>query len=492
MAVSNQKRHRLSKSKKREVRKRQARKARQTRQLLHRHYDHLPQHARSFWELFSPCFRRPTFLRFAMLAVAAILTVGPHTVSNLLRTLGLLAPGDPSSFHRFFSARRWSLLALGHRLASWILDRLVPTGPVLLAADDTVDEHPGDHVYGKGCHRDAVRSSHHHTAFRWGHKWLVVFVLVDVPGATRKWALPVFVVLVHSKKVDEAEGRRHKRPAQLLFQAVLVLKRWFPNREFILTADGGFACHQLTSKLAKRTGKITYVSRFYGNAALYDPPPPVQYKANGKRATAGRSRVKGAKQDSPEQVVAKTEKRTRLSVGWYGGEMRRVAVVSGTGQWYKAAQGLVAVRWVFVQDVSGTHRDEYFYSTQVGMSAKQIIETYTQRWNVETTFQEMRSSLGLERTRGWKKETVLRVAPCLFGLYSVVVCLYLLTPAKYKEKAGVQWCGKRAGTFSDALRAVRKWLWVEAIFSCAGQKACFETLPEDFQDLVLNGLAPAA
>ena len=125
-------------------------------------------------------------------------------------------------------------------------------------------------------------------------------------------------------------------------------------------------------------------------------------------------------------------------------------------------------------------------------TVKQIIETYTQRWNVETTFQEMRSSLGLERTRGWKKETVLRVAPCLFGLYSVVVCLYLLTPAKYKEKAGVQWCGKRAETFSDALRAVRKWLWVEAIFSCAGQKACFETLPEDFQDLVLNGLAPAA
>src|SRR5919198_3267323 len=177
MRLSSQRRRRLSKSKRRELRVRQAGKAREARLHLRRHYANLPREAHSFFESLSSVFRRPSFLRFAILLLATVLTVGSHTVANVLRTVGLLAPGDPSSYHRFFSCRRWSLLALGRRLADWILDHLVPTGPVYLAADDTVAEHPGDKVYGKGCHRDAVRSSHSYTAFRWGHKWLVVFVL---------------------------------------------------------------------------------------------------------------------------------------------------------------------------------------------------------------------------------------------------------------------------------------------------------------------------
>jgi hypothetical protein len=492
MAVSSGKRRRLSKSKRREVRQRQARRARQSREQLRQHFDNLPAHLRSFLETFSTVFRRPTFFRFALLLLAGLLTVGGHNVSNLLRTLGAVAPGDPSSYHRFFSARRWSLAALGRRLLGWILDRLVPQGPVFLAADDTVDEHPGDKVYGKGCHRDAVRSSKSYTAFRWGHKWLVVFVLVAIPGASRLWALPVFVVLCHSEKEDKKNARRHQTPAQRLLQVVLLLRRWFPDREFILAADGGFASHELTSRLVRLAEHSSYVSRFYANAALYDPPPPVEYKANGKRAKPGQPPVKGKKRDTPEQVVAATPQRRRLKVAWYGGETRQVEIVSGTGHWYKAGQGLVEVRWVFVQDKTGTHRDEYFYSTDVTMTPQDIIQAYTRRWNVETTFQEMRSYMGLETTRGWKQETVLRAAPCLFGLYSVVVCLYLLTPAKYKAKAGLHWPGKENLTFSDALRAVRQWLWVEGIFHAAGQKDCFDNLPEDFQDLVLNGLAPAA
>src|SRR5205085_1491019 len=115
---------------------------------------------------------------------------------------------------------RWSPIALARQLAGWILDRLVPPGPVYLAADDTVAEHPGDKVYGKGCHRDAVRSSHRYPAFRWGHKWLVVFVLVAIRGATRLGALPVFVILCHSEKEDTKHGRRHRTPAQRLFQAM--------------------------------------------------------------------------------------------------------------------------------------------------------------------------------------------------------------------------------------------------------------------------------
>ncbi len=129
-------------------------------------------------------------------------------------------------------------------------------------------------------------------------------------------------------------------------------------------------------------------------------------------------------------------------------------MVSGVGQWYKSGEGLVAVRWVFVHDVTGTHRDGYFMTTDVGMTATAVIETYTSRWNLETTFQEMRSGLGLETTRGWKERTVLRVAACLFGMYTLVAALYSRLPRRYVGRWAVSWPGKRDVTFGDAQTAV--------------------------------------
>ncbi len=440
--------------------------------------------------LFAPAFSSSVFPRAQLLAVACILTVGSCTLANLLRTLGCLAPGHSSAYRRLFSQRRWSLFALGRALLGWILDHLVGPGPVYLAGDDTVAEHPGDHVYGKGCHRDAVRSSHSFTAFRWGHKWLVLAVLVRLPGTNRPWALPFFVVLCHSVKEDQKHNRRHKTTTQVLAQMLLVLSRWFPERSFVLAADGAFACHELAKLCARPRYRLSLVSRFYANAALYDKPAEVKLTAKGKKPV-GRPRVKGAKRDTPEQAVAKAKDRQRLRVDWYGGGRRDVEVVSDTGQWYKAGQGLVAVRWVYVHDLSGTHRDEYFFSTDGNLSAKDLIAIYVRRWNLETTFQEMRSYVGLETTRGWKKQTVLRVEPCLFGMYSVIVCLASQMPGKYRRR-GVEWEGKEEMTFSDAMTGVRKWLWREWVFAAAGCGNALANLPGRFQEVILNGLAPAA
>jgi Archaeal putative transposase ISC1217 len=181
-----------------------------------------------------------------------------------------------------------------------------------------------------------------------------------------------------------------------------------------------------------------------------------------------------------------------LRVAWYGGGRRDVEVVTGTAHWYQAGQPLVAVLWVWVHDCTGTHRDEYFFTTDVRWTAAQVIETYTGRWNLETTFQELRSYLGLETTCGWTERTVLRVAPCLFGLYTVVAALYLQLPARRRVGGLLAWAGKEDVTFSDALTAVRRWLWVEWVFAIPGHGAAFAKLARPFQQLLLAGLAPAA
>lgn len=431
-------------------------------------------------------FRRRTYERFAVLLLAAILTTGCRTILNLLRTVDGLAPGHPSSYHRVFSHRRWSLWRLGRALAGYILQRWLPTGTVTVAGDDTVTEHRGAKVYGKGCHRDAVRSTRSYTAFRWGHKWVVLALLVQFPFASRPWALPVLVALYRSEAWNAEHGRRHKTPAQLLRQLLAVLCRWFPERRFVCVADSTYASHELARFAARHQRRLALVSHFYPDARLYEPPPPVR----GKRGP-GRPPQKGAKLPTPQEVVAARRRRQRLNVTWYGGGRRDIAVVTGTGLWYRSGEGLVAVRWVYVHDRSGTHRDEYFFTTELSLTAQAVVETYTGRWNIETTYQELRAYLKVDKTRGRKEQTVLRVTPCLFGLYSVVALWYADLPRRWRGQRAVARPDKEAVTFSDAITAVRRWLWSEWVFANPAHKGAFAKFPRRLRNTLLRGLAPA-
>src|SRR4051794_40296083 len=358
----------------RKHRTRMTHKARAARRKLERIHQAVPAPARALFDCLAGAFTRPTFLRFLVLALATILTIGGRTVCNLLRTLGAFAPGHSSSYHRVFCKRRRSSWRLAKGLAGWVSHHLVPSGRVFLAGDDTVEEHPGDHVFGKGCHRDPVRSTHSYTAYRWGHKWVVLSVLVRFPFTRRQWAPPLLVALYRSEADNHKAGRRHKTPARLLRQLCCVLLRWFRQRQFVLSGDNNYGSHELARFAARRRGRLHLVSKFYPDANLVEPPPPY--------SGGGRPRVKGKGLAKPEQVVADA-RRTKLQVAWYGGGQRDVEVVTGTGHWYKSGQGLVEVRWVFVHDLTGSHRDEYFMTTEVGMSAREVIETYVGRWNEE-------------------------------------------------------------------------------------------------------------
>jgi hypothetical protein len=135
-------------------------------------------------------------------------------------------------------------------------------------------------------------------------------VLVKFPCATRPWALPVWVALSRDPEGDQAPGTRHKTPAQLARLLLARLIRWFPARQCIFVGDTGDGTRE-TARFCSTYGRhLTWVSKFYGEAALYEPPPP------RTPSPRGRPRVKGQKLASPHAVVANTAERTRLTVAW--------------------------------------------------------------------------------------------------------------------------------------------------------------------------------
>lgn len=432
----------------------------------------------------SAAFADSVFAKFMTLLQGAVLTTGGRTVSRILRLVGSMADGHPSSFHRVLSHRRWSMWALARVLAEYIVSAFHHTGWIRLAGDETVTEHTGKKVFGKGRHRDAKRSTHSYTAHLWGHKWVVLAILVDVPGARRPWALPVLIALYRNKKDNEALGRRHKTATDLMRQLLCVMLRWFPGRKFVFSGDGAYGTHALTEFAHRHRKHLILISRFHPDASLYAAPPKPS-------KTRGRPRVKGKKQSSPEAVVKRAKRRKKLRVTWYGGESRRVEIVTGTGHWYRAGAGTAEVRWVHVHDLTGTHRDEYFYTTDVRLSAKQVIEYFTGRWSIEVAFQEVRAYLGVETTRGWSRQTVLRAEPCLFGLYTVVALWYAALPDTTRQESVVRWAGKACVTFSDAVTLVRRDLWRHWIFENPDFKPVVEKLSPRQQRQLLRAITLA-
>lgn len=445
----------------------------------------IPQAVQSLLDGFSNEFSSSVWQRFVSLLTAAIMVRGRRTIWRLLCWSGVRVTGHFSSFHRVFSHRRWSSHALAKRLAWAVVARFVPEGPLELVGDDTVSQHRGENVYGKGCHRDAVRSSHQHLVHRWGHKWVVLALRVRVPGAKRTWALPMLVALYRTPQASHQAGVVHKTPPKLMRGLLAVWMRWFPLRTTVFAGDGGFASHELAGFVSRHQNRLTLVSKFPPQAVLHDRPPQ---RMPGQ---SGRPRVVGKRLPSPQDVVASTNKRRRLTVKWYGGGTRRIEVVSGVGHWYRQGQGLVLVRWVYVRDLTGDHRDEYFFSTEIRMSVKRIVETFVGRWDIEVTFEEMREHLGLKTTRGRCRNTVLRVEPCLFGLYSLIVYWFVHLPKRNRETIHVAWVGKTSLTFSDALASVRYNAWDDYLFQQPHQNRPYEKLTAHKKNTILKALALA-
>jgi DDE superfamily endonuclease len=89
-----------------------------------------------------PAFSTRKYHRFLVLVLAAVPTPGRQTVTDVLRTARKKALGPLSSSGQVFSQRRWAASALTRLLITYLLDDVVPSGPVLLAGDDTIAEHP--------------------------------------------------------------------------------------------------------------------------------------------------------------------------------------------------------------------------------------------------------------------------------------------------------------------------------------------------------------
>jgi hypothetical protein len=442
---------------------------------------------------FAPLFSERVFRHVQVLLAGTILAPGKRTVSSALRAMGLGHEKRFHRYHRVLSHASWSSVKASRILLRSLMEVFVAEGdPLVVGIDETLERRYGKKIAAKGIYRDPVRSTHENFVKSSGLRWVCVMLLVEVPWASRVWALPFLCVLAPSERYAAKRGKRHKKITEWAWQLLLVVRRWYPQREIVAVADRAYASLKLLSRCRSLSKPVTFITRLRLDAALYEPAPP---RRPGQR---GRPRLKGERLPNLSAVADDPCTLWKLTTitNWYGSGERMVEIASETAVWYSTGLFAVPIRWVLIRDPKGEFKTQALLCTDLDADPQKILSWYVMRWQLEVTFQEMRRHLGFETQRQWSDLAICRTTPALLGLFSLVT-LFAHRNRRMIEAAGAfrrqaAWYHKSLPTFADALALVRKELWVQQPFY--GSLAETETIkvPRAFVERLTEAVCYAA
>lgn len=439
---------------------------------------HLPPSFLGWLAPFLTAFSRRTRSTTAALATGALLAVGPRTVTNCLRALGLAEHPSFTAFHRVLNRNTWSGLVLARTLLHMVVAAFAPSGPIIIGLDHTLERRRGPHIGPAGRFYDASRRADMPKPTSRGLRWLSAMVLVEVPFAGRVWGLPVLTALTPSKAWSERQGLRHRTVTEWARMVLLTLRRWLPNRSIVAVMDGEFAALELLHALRPSMAVIT---RMRKDARLFDPPSHDEDKP-------GRPARKGARQPLLSARIADPATRWLRAVQFSRTSWRSagwIEYASGTALWHHGGKPIVPILWVLVRYPDGRREPEAFLCTDTSADPRDVLDCFNRRWAVETTYEEARAHLGMETQRQWSDPAIFRTTPVLLGLYSVVT-LYV---HQHAERLALSprraaWYPKPAVTFADAIARLRQHLWFERIVTSAAGTDITEPISPAIQRII--------
>jgi len=437
---------------------------------------------------FAPLFSARLWPQVQLLVVGAVLSPGKRTVTAALRVLGLADDPRFGTFHRLLSRAHWSSLQASRVLLGLLLTTFVPSGPLVLGLDDTIERRTGAKISAKGIYRDPVRSSHGHFVKASGLRWLSLMLLTPIPWASRIWACPFLTALVPSQRYNEERGHQHKSLMDWARQMLRVVQRWCPGRPLIVVADSAYASIAWLHNL-QQGHPITVITRLRLDAALYDPAPERQV------GQMGRPRLKGDRLRTLASLVQDPKTRwERICLDrWYGETHREVEIVSQSAVWYHNGLPPHPIRWVLVRDPQGKFSTQALLCTDLLQTPTQILDYFVQRWQLEVTFEEVRAHLGVETQRQWTDLAIARTTPALLGLFSLVT---LMAHQRWQGREPwvrrAAWYDKTLPTFVDALAEIRRVLWKMPTFRTSAPGREMVQVPLEFIERLADALCYAA
>jgi len=365
-----------------------------------------------------------------------------RTVTGMILAAGSSAEKHYSSYHRVLSSARWSLDAVG--LAVFDLIRPCWGKVFMLAIDDTLARKRGLKMFGCGMHHDPLLSSRSKAVMNWGHSWVVLGVVVELPFRPGHYfCLPILFRLYLNKQKAKKHRRVYRTRPELAIEMLATLCKHRENQRFHVVADSAYGGQSVLNHLPEN---CDLTSRLLIDARLYNAPPE---RKEGQR---GRPRKRGDRLPTPEQMLA--NRCRHVSFGIYG-RTQEARIADCEARVHKTPGQ--PLRVVAVEPLSGGRKPQAFYSTCHEATAEQVIAWYASRWSMEVTFHDSKQHLGFEEPQGWSRQAVERTAPLAMLLYSLVVLWFAGEGHRFYQPLDCPWyTSKTEPSFADMLATLKR------------------------------------
>ncbi len=354
--------------------------------------------------LFQGIFTTPSWQTFTYLACGWALTDDRHTITTYVWLTGAATVKHFSRFYVFLGCplyhQRWRLWGAVIRLAA----PFVPEGAVIrVSFDDTTKKKAGHHIEGLARYRNGAGSARQEYRTLRG----VNFVLGIMHIPLSRWpghslSVPIGCELYLKAPQAQTLNVPYQSRSQLARAILDFVAEQLPGRSIRSLADGGYATKDYVRQLPKA---VHVVGRFPISAKLYALPPPPTPKRRGA------PRKKGDLIGSPKTLAPTAQ-------GWGPHPSEAGAELQAwCGLWHAVLPGrLVRVVVLRRQGPPTTKRPgqrkpppaiEAFFTTDLTLSAEEIVREYGYRWAVEITIRDSNAFAGLGQDQCRKRQRII-------------------------------------------------------------------------------------
>jgi hypothetical protein len=354
--------------------------------------------------LFHGLFTGPSWHTFTSLTCGWALATDRHTITTSLWLTGAAAIKPFSCFYVFLGCplyeQRWHLWGAVIRFAA----QFVPPGAVVrVSFDDTTKKKAGHHIEGLARYRHGAGSARQEYRTLRGLNFVLGVMHIPLtrwPG--HSLSIPTGLDLYLKEPQAHQLHVPYRSRSQLARDILDFLAEQLPGRSMQSLADGGYA----TKDYVRRRPKAVHiVGRFPMSATLYDVPPPRPPKQRGA------PRKKGALTGSPKTLA-------QTATGWSPHPSEVGAEIQAwDGLWHAVLPGRLVRVVVLRRQGKATpkqpgHRKpppalEAFFTTDLSLSAEEIVREYGHRWAVEIAIRDSNAFNGLGQDQCRKRQRIV-------------------------------------------------------------------------------------
>lgn len=374
--------------------------------------------------------QKRTWRRAQRHALGALLVLGRATVSRILWTNGREQSAWSAEYF-LFSRARWDPQELFVPLLKEVLP-FCPGPLVGVAVDDTRLRKTGRAIPQAAWHRDPL-SPPFHTNLMLGLRFLQASVLLPLhrSGSFPARAIPirfeeVSVVKKPGKRASPEAREQYKQyrkqfnlSRRFVASMEQLRKQWDQvggqHKILVFAADGSFCNRTVFCAVPERT---VMIARARKDAKLCFAAPP------------GSRRIYSEVKFTPQQVRQDDSIAWKTTKVFYGGKRRKIRYKEVVQVlWQRGSRTLPLRLFVLAptpyfksKSRRVYYRDPaYLLSTDLTHSAKQLLQIYLDRWQIEVNHREEKDTLGVGQAQLWNPVSVPKQPVLVVAAYSALL-----------------------------------------------------------------------